>query len=290
MPAKSILLLEDDDNLAVLIQDVFERHGYVVVRGKNGAEGIRLLKQVTPDLILLDLQMPEMNGYQVLESLRKEGNRVPVIVISNSGQPVELQRLAEFGVVDYLIKAEFDPTELLGLVDQFFTQGRVEGRNSTAENVEAAEPHALPEGSEAVWPGKERRAVREPQKPKVLVVEDDVFLADIIMQKLRQYPYELALARTGEEAIQCYDSQHPDLILLDLLLPGISGIEVLRHIRSVRNDATTRVVVVSNFSEEGHREEVEQLGAQRYMVKANVSPGEIAKVVEEELRAAGKVA
>lgn len=278
---KLILLLEDDDILAALITEMLERNGYRVMRCRDGEEGLAFLEVENPDLVVLDIQMPKVNGYQVLEAIKDTRRNIPVIVISNSGQPVELQRLARIGVVDYLIKAEFDPQELLAMINTFFAMKP----SATAAFQAPQQPQEDQQNAGAAG----RKTPTSAERPVVLLVEDDAFLADIIMQKLRQYSYELHLARTGEEAVREYDQLRPDLILLDLLLPGMSGVDVLRHIRNERSDTQTRVIVVSNFSEDGYRDAVEQLGASRYLVKARVSPGEIAKAVEEELRAQGKI-
>ncbi|GIW68888.1 MAG: hypothetical protein KatS3mg100_382 [Candidatus Parcubacteria bacterium] len=278
---KHILLLEDDDILADLITEVLERNGYLVTRCRDGEDGLAFLKVENADLILLDIQMPKVNGYQVIEALKDARRNIPVIVISNSGQPVELQRLARVGVVDYLIKAEFDPQELLAMINTFFD-------TKPSATVAFPEPRQ-PQEDKSDAGAASGKTFTSTKRPVVLLVEDDAFLADIIMQKLRQYSYELHLARTGEEAVREYEQLRPDLILLDLLLPGMSGVDVLRHIRNERSDTQTRVIVVSNFSEDGYRDAVEQLGASRYLVKASVSPGEIAKAVEEELRTQGKI-
>ncbi|GAI58359.1 unnamed protein product, partial [marine sediment metagenome] len=81
-------------------------------------EGIRVMREVKPDLILLDIIMPKMGGFEVMEEMNKdkELKKIPVIVISNSGQPVELDRAQKLGAKDWLIKTEFDPQEVIDKV------------------------------------------------------------------------------------------------------------------------------------------------------------------------------
>lgn len=90
--------------------------GFSIAR--NGEEGLRIMREVGPDLILLDIIMPKMGGFEVMEEMAKDDKlkKIPVIVISNSGQPVELDRAQKMGAKDWLIKTEFDPQEVINKV------------------------------------------------------------------------------------------------------------------------------------------------------------------------------
>ncbi len=91
------------------------KEGYEVSTARNGLEGLERMKEIKPDLILLDVVMPKMGGFQVMEEMGKEEElkKIPVVVISNSGQPVELDRARELGAKDWLVKTEIDPEEVL---------------------------------------------------------------------------------------------------------------------------------------------------------------------------------
>ena len=96
-------------------QRKLEKEGYKVSVARDGVEGLEKMKDEWPDLILLDIVMPRMSGLEVMEEMRKDKEliKIPVIVISNSGQPVELDRAKQLGARDWLIKTEFDPKEVL---------------------------------------------------------------------------------------------------------------------------------------------------------------------------------
>jgi len=118
--AKRILLIEDEEILIDILKRKLEEKGYKVSVAKDGEEGLKKLKEDLeaknlPDLILLDIIMPKMGGFEVMEEMNKipELKEIPVIVISNSGQPVELDKAKELGAKDWLIKTEFDPKEVL---------------------------------------------------------------------------------------------------------------------------------------------------------------------------------
>ena len=113
--AKKILLVEDEELLINLLQRKLAEAGYSVFLARNGEDGLKLMRQNPPDIVLLDIIMPKMGGFEVLEEMAKDESlkKIPVIIISNSGQPVEIDRAKRFGVKDWLIKTEFDPEEVL---------------------------------------------------------------------------------------------------------------------------------------------------------------------------------
>ncbi len=113
--AKKILLIEDEKIMINLLEKKLEQEGYEVTVSVNGEEGLKKMKELKPDIILLDIIMPKMGGFEVMEEMEKDAQlkRIPVIIISNSGQPVELGKAKELGASDWLIKTEFDPQEVI---------------------------------------------------------------------------------------------------------------------------------------------------------------------------------
>jgi two-component system alkaline phosphatase synthesis response regulator PhoP len=116
--AKKILLVEDEEIMVSLLQRKLSQEGYRIWVAREGKESLKLMKKIKPDLILLDIIMPKMGGFEVMEEMAKdeELKKIPVIVISNSGQPVELDQARKLGAKDWLIKTEFDPKEVVDKV------------------------------------------------------------------------------------------------------------------------------------------------------------------------------
>lgn len=116
--AKKILLVEDEEIIIGLLQRKLTNAGYEVSIARDGEEGLRAMKDVGPDLILLDIIMPKKNGFDVMQEMNEspELRKIPVIIISNSGQPVELDRAQKLGAKDWLIKTQFDPQEVIDKV------------------------------------------------------------------------------------------------------------------------------------------------------------------------------
>lgn len=119
---------------------------------------------------------------------------------------------------------------------------------------------------------------------KILIIEDDKFLRELIVRKLSQENFDIIEAIDGEEGIKKIKETTPDLLLLDLILPGIDGFEVLSKIKEDPATASIPVVILSNL---GQREDVERglkLGAVDYLVKAHFTPNEIIEKVKRNLK------
>lgn len=116
--AKKILIVEDEEILTDLLGKKLTQVGYDVSVARDGVEGMEQVERSIPDLILLDIVMPRMGGFEVIKELKKkeEFSKIPIIIISNSGQPVELDLAQRLGVNDWLIKTDFDPQEVLDKV------------------------------------------------------------------------------------------------------------------------------------------------------------------------------
>jgi len=118
---KKILLIEDEEILINLLEKKLGQEGYQVTVARNGLEGLEKMKEIKPDLILLDIVMPKMGGMEVMEEMQKneELKNIPTLVISNSGQPIELSKLRKLGARDWLIKTEFNPQEVVEKVKRY---------------------------------------------------------------------------------------------------------------------------------------------------------------------------
>jgi len=101
-----------------LLQRKLTQEGYDVFVARDGEEGLKIMREIMPDIVLLDIIMPKKGGIEVMEEMQKEPKlkTLPVIIISNSGQPVELDKAKELGAKDWLIKTEFDPQEVIDKV------------------------------------------------------------------------------------------------------------------------------------------------------------------------------
>lgn len=116
--SKKILLIEDEQILVELYKMKFEHEGLDLIVAMDGDEGLKMAKKEKPDLILLDIVMPGMNGYQVLEALKADETtkNIGVYILSNLGQTEEIDRGLELGADGYLIKSDITPGQLVDSV------------------------------------------------------------------------------------------------------------------------------------------------------------------------------
>lgn len=119
---------------------------------------------------------------------------------------------------------------------------------------------------------------------KVLIIEDDEFLRSLAAKRLEQDGYKVIAALAGEAGLKSAESDKPDLILLDLLLPGLSGFEVLEKFKQTPEGKKVPVVVFSNLGERADVEKATKLGAADFLVKANFTLDDVISKVNELLK------
>lgn len=122
---------------------------------------------------------------------------------------------------------------------------------------------------------------------KVLLVEDDINLREIYAARLSAEGHELVLAADGEEALSKAVSEKPQLILLDIMMPKISGFDVLDILRSTPETENTKVVMLSALSQESDKERGEQLGVDKYLIKSQITLEDVVETVKELVQDAG---
>lgn len=105
--AKKILIIEDELILAEALKERLGHVGYDVDVAYNGEDGLEKIIANKPDLLILDILLPGINGYDVMKRLNDDNVDVPVLVISNSGQPVEIEEIKKMGVEDFIVKVDF---------------------------------------------------------------------------------------------------------------------------------------------------------------------------------------
>lgn len=110
-----ILIVEDDKFLRELISQKLAKEGYDITEAVDGEEGAKMAKEVKPDLILLDLILPGIDGFEVLSKIKADplSSSIPVIILSNLGQKEDIERGFKLGATDYMIKAHFTPGEIV---------------------------------------------------------------------------------------------------------------------------------------------------------------------------------
>ncbi|HOK00607.1 MAG TPA: response regulator [Candidatus Pacearchaeota archaeon] len=117
---KKVLIVEDDKFLRELMAQKLIKEDYDVVEAIDGEDGLSKAKETKPDLILLDLILPGIDGFEVLAKLKEDVSvsEIPVVILSNLGQREDIERGLKLGAVDFLIKAHFTPQEIVNKVKE----------------------------------------------------------------------------------------------------------------------------------------------------------------------------
>ena len=257
---KKILIVEDDIFLGDVLLKKLDAEGFTTKLARDGAVGLADLREFKPDLLLLDIILPTKSGYDVLTEKNQDPaiKDIPVIVISNSGQPVEINRALSLGVRDYLVKAQFDPEEVL---------------NKVRRQLEKEEREQKGDGGLVNLAGK-----------KVMWVEDDKFLSDIISRKLLGEGCKLVHFTSGEEALSAVEQEMPDVILLDILLSGIDGFEILKRLKENAKVKHIPVILLSNLGQKSDIDKGRELGAAKFLIKASMNLDEIVEEIKHAMK------
>jgi DNA-binding response OmpR family regulator len=262
---KTILIIEDEMVLGEVLLNKFRQEGYDAHWEKDGETGIQQMRALMPDLVLLDIMMPKKDGYEVLQDMQKDPHLkgIPVVVVSNSGQPVEIQRILDLGARDYIVKAQFSPEEVLAKVKKHIRGAPAAEKTAPAE--------------------KRGTGI------KVLVVEDDPFLSSLLKGRLEKDGYQVTAALDGALGLAALSASKPDLVLLDIIMPVMNGFDMLKKMKADPAMKDVIVIIFSNLGQEHEIEEGKQLGADDFLVKAKFTLHEVMTKIEDLLKRKGKM-
>jgi CheY-like chemotaxis protein len=226
-----VLVVEDNRELALVLRRQLESDGYQVVLAGSGEDALWLAREEQPQLITLDIMLPDVDGFDVLERLKAHPSTaaIPVVVVSVLA---ERERGYSMGAVDYVVKP-FSEKKLLEAVRQALAV------------VEKAEPQ------------------------KLLVVDDDPDIRALMSEALAFHGYEIFTATNGQDALDQIPECEPDLLLLDIKMPGIDGYEVIRRLKSQEATRSIPIIVITASPVDKDRDRVRVLGmgATQYITK-----------------------
>ena len=233
----TILIIDDERLLCDLLQSTLRQHGHEVFTAYNGREGVASFRQRRPRFTLLDLNLPDINGLEVLKRIRQIDPQSAVIILTG-GATEQLERQArDLGITDFLIKdVSFDV--LIGSVERAMQ--------------EPGTPAGLPAASVGVPPTLK-------EKQSILVVDDEQQLCDILTQYLSRHGYRVLSAQDGPTALSLAERERPHLIVLDINMPGMNGVEVLRKLRAKHYEGG--VMMLTGVRDENLLKEALELGS-----------------------------
>jgi CheY-like chemotaxis protein/signal transduction histidine kinase/HAMP domain-containing protein len=266
LAGRKVLVIDDDLRNIFALTSVLEQHGLKVIHAENGRAGIELLKSTKDiDIVLMDIMMPEMDGYETTRAIRliPEFETLPIVALTAKAMKGDREKCLQAGASDYVTK----PVDL----DQLFSVMRVwmaRDADNRFEHGAIAIPNWLADHDLVV---DDDRNLITPGDRVLLIVEDDVTFARIMVELAHQHGLKALIALRGATAMTLAREFLPGAITLDVRLPDMSGWTVLDHLK---HDAVTRHIPVHVISGHENNRRGFILGAMSCIGKASAPSDE----------------
>lgn len=263
-----ILYVEDDQFISEIYIRKLEASGFEVKNAVTGKEVLRELKNDLYDLVLLDLVIPEMSGIEVLRELRENaeyrGVTTPVVVFSNLSSEEDRKECLDNGAKGFISKTELSPTGVVEEVNRYLHQFSEQGKNAGFRQ----------EGKEAIAEAGTNKNKR------ILFIEDEQVFIDMFCRRLRDEGYEMVSKQNGEEGLKIASEEKFDLIISDVMMPGMYGNEMIEKLRESEHGRSIPIFLLSASIEEDHFKELEEAGiVHKVMMKTNITPSKLTQEV-----------
>ncbi len=280
---KTILVVEDSKTARKVVSLVLGRKGYTIIEASSGTEALLAIEGVAPDLVLLDVMLPDMTGYAVLSAIRKnsELSEIPVVMLTGKSGAADRQRGMFSGSNEYLTKP-FDPVKLLAVLGKYLEPSATTAKAPEPANGKKMEPPPSPKKPETVEkpavakPAVAKSAVVKPTvaiakakgtEKSVLVVEDSPTSRKVITLVLSRNGYVVSEAATGGQALRMVGAETPHLILLDAMLPDMTGYDILAQLKQDPRLKEIPVVMLTAKDSPVDREKGMRAGSVAYLTK-----------------------
>ncbi len=231
----NILIVEDDELSRELLKRRLEADHHKITSVSGGTKALSLLKSEVFDFILLDINLPDIDGVTILEQIKNDLNieKTQVIMVTANNDREMVIKCLDTGAIDYLIKPY--STSLVKLrIWRYFKNTKHEHDISHA---------------------------------KILLVDDQELNRDVLAHRLSKTGYQITSLGNGQETLDLLEKEEFDLILLDIMMPDISGIEVLTKIRAAGKHNNTPVIMITAIEDVKTVNECINAGADDYIMK-----------------------
>jgi DNA-binding NtrC family response regulator len=256
--APEILVMEDETSLAKGLRMILEKEGYHVDTAFTGHSAMDALRRKGFDLLVADLRLPDMDGMDIIREVREKRPDTKTIVITGYPSVSSAVDAMKLGVSDYLPKPFWDE-EFKEAVEKALKGGK-EVHLKHEPDIVQGRSGMKPEGRVLDTARKQ-----SPERPKVLVMEDEPSLAQGLKTVLSKQGYEVELANTGLRALASLGMKRFDILVADLRLPDMDGIDVLRTVKETRPE--TQVIVITGYASVPSAVDSMKLGALNYLPK-----------------------
>ena len=258
-PGTTILIIEDDAPSRKLMEVNLKDAGFSVIALPSAEEANMLLRRMKPDLIILDIILPGISGWEMLDRLKscKETAQIPIII---SSVLAESRKGYALGAADYIEK----PLRIKDLVNRV-KRALKSGNKITTPIVEKKEDISSSPASDVLE--AKQVTVEEAGPAKILLVEDNIVNQKLIISYLKRTPYILTIADDGLQAVEKCSEELFDLVLMDIQLPGIDGYAATEQIRKFPAYEKTPIIALTAHAMKGEDENARNAGCNGYLTK-----------------------
>jgi two-component system cell cycle response regulator len=257
---RSKILIVDDEPLNVkLLAGKLPQDEYEIIRAYGGEEALEKVTTEAPDLILLDIMMPDIDGYEVTRRVKNNPGtkHIPIILVTALDGKEDRVMGLETGAEEFLSKP-VNTTELLARINSMLRLKQYHDQLTT--RTQSEEQFAVPVN-------REEAPQEEKKLPNVLLVEDKEEDVRLIQGYLYGQPYQILVARNSEEALSLVHKEKIDLVLLDILLPDIDGYELYQRLKEMDEAKDIQIIFITALQDIESRIKGIELGADDFLVK-----------------------
>ena len=269
MQTKKILVVDDEKDVLLVLEKSLTAEGYSVITAENGNDGLTSATTQHPDLIILDVALPDMLGGEVAVKLKEDPRtkNIPIVFLSAMFTSTEESQRGHVVDGNVMFAKPYDVEKLLAAL-----------RNLLGEE----EKHPL---QHAGRPDRRKKIMivdADGRKKKIMIVDDEEDFLRTTGLQLRHSGYDVVFATDGSSAISVALAENPDLILLDIGLPAGDGFYVMQRITSNTKTGITPIIVITGRDAPEHREHALQAGARAFFQKP-FEMDELLKVIQDTL-------
>ena len=250
-----ILIVDDDTKFAEVMGNFLKDKGYEIFYATDGKEAQDKIFEFLPNIIILEAVLPSLNVIEILKLIKSDyrTKQTPVLILTKHKVPDIRMESAKLGVTIYFEKENTSMDFLLNWIQELI-------------NIEKAPP-----------------VNSQISAHNILLVEDDPLMVNLYERALKLIGLQVDIAKDGSEALARVKEVKPSVILLDIMMPGMDGFEVLRHLKADAATYGIPVVILTNLEGQKDVEMAMSLGAIKYIVKSEQEPGEVVRIVQEVL-------
>lgn len=247
---KTILVVEDNALNMKLVRGLLGLGTYRMLEAKDAESGLVLAAREMPDLVLMDIQLPGMDGLTATRELKANDRlrHIPVVALTSYAMAGDDHKAAQAGCDGYITKP-IDTRHFLSKIEALLP--------TSTENAGVTAPAPPPPST----------SIRVRNQPLVLVVDDEPKNVKLLRAKLAGQPYTIKAAYNGVDALKMVAQHAPDLILLDVMMPGLDGYEVTRRLKADEQTRTIPIIMITALNGHEDKEKGMALGAQEFLTK-----------------------